>query len=83
MKYRHVVSNKIIDVLEAFEHIYKDSPSWVKYEPKNVDTILTDKQLKEVAFKQGVEVNTTKEQLVKSLTVEDTTTTQDFNDNII
>jgi len=83
MKYRHV-TGKIVDVAPHLEHIYRDSPSWKVYEEKPVDSKLTKAQLVEVAKKKGlITKGKTKEELLKSISVEDATVTQDFNDDIV
>jgi hypothetical protein len=83
MKYRHV-TGKIVDALPHTEGIYKNSPSWKVYEETKVDSKLTKAQLVEVAKKQGlITKGKTKEELLKSINVEDTTKTQDFNDDIV
>jgi len=83
MKYRHIMG-KVIDVAPHVEHIYRDSPSWKVYEEQPVDSKLTKAQLVEVAKKKGlITKGKTKEELLKSIKVEDTTKTQDFNDDIV
>lgn len=82
MRYIHI-SGFVTDVPEHLEHLYKDSPSWKKYEHQEIEAELSTEQIVSVAKKRGIDTRKPKKQLVDELSFGDSKKPKEFDDDIV